>query len=161
MNGIVIDYFIMKESFDQCEWSGFVFVKHLSQLTMKKLLSLIVFSCFLILKAQVPNLAQCEESLKNYRYVNKDQKWKLLNFDKNYGNILYKEVEYFNSSDTSESKKYWLLKLEDNGHFYFGDINNKKEEKKFYANENDALVALFIWQCCKVYLDEGLVSNLE
>lgn len=128
---------------------------------MKNISSIIAFSCFVILNAQVPTLTECEETLKNYHYVNKNQNWKLLQYDKNYGNILYKEVEYLNTKNTSQSKKYWLMKLENNGHFYFGDINNQKNEKKFYATEDNAIVALFVWQCCKVYLDEGLVSNLE
>lgn len=128
---------------------------------MKKILSIIAFSCYMILNAQAPNLTQCEETLKNYQYVSNNKTWKILQYDKTYGNILYKEVEYFNTANKTQSKKYWLMKLENNGHFYFGDINNPKNEKKFYANEKDAIVALFVWQCCKVYLDEGLVSNLE
>lgn len=128
---------------------------------MKKLLSLVSICCILSLNAQSAQLTECQKNFRDYQYVGKNSKWKDFSYDAHYGKILYKEVEYFNKSKPGDSKKYWLFQLVDSGYFYFGDIRNKKSEKKFYNNENDALVALFIWQCSKVYLDEGLISEGE
>lgn len=126
---------------------------------MKKFILLISIFCFISMNAQ-SKLTECEKLLTNYRHVNKNSKWKDFTYDGHYGKILYKEVEYFHTKNPQESKKYWLFQLESNGHYYFGDIN-KKDNKKFYLNENDAMVALFVWQCSKVYLDQGSVSGQD
>lgn len=127
---------------------------------MKKLLSFIVITCFLSISAQNSSLTECENLLRNHQYENKQQSWKHFNHEANYGEILRKEISYMNLENPAQSKTYWLFQVKNTGHFYFGNLHSKNEEPRFYANENDAIVALFVWQCSKVYLNQGLVSNL-
>lgn len=128
---------------------------------MKKILSLTAIIYFLAVNAQTASLTECENLLRTHQYENSQKTWKHFNIEANYGEILRKEISYMNPENPELSKTYWLFQVKNTGHFYFGNLHSKKEEPRFYANENNAIVALFVWQCSKVYLDEGLVSNLE
>ena len=93
--------------------------------------------------------AQCEKKWDDIKRVNTTDIWKEKNTTSS-GKVMWKTIEFNNDY------AYKLNKVVATGFYY---VQNYGFDKMFYYdNEKDAIRALFIWNRCGIFVDQGRVK---